>query len=1646
MCVLLVMAPVVGAAGASQGMTSADSVNNGQSATTDAATGDVEYGGALSQAVSAVGTQAGASATDADTPAPADTTQNAVIRHRLRNGTDSLSGLSATDPVRVRLTLAEDADFDQSVADVRETGAVARTFPDNGIISAVVTLGDVEALETVAGVRSVSLERTSAPAAATNRGDDTDAGSAARSEPSHAWESMNEYTGADTLHTLGYNGSGVTVAVIDTGVYETAALQGKIVAERDFSSPVTRDAYDPKGDDPTDYFSHGSNVAGIVAASESTVEARNNTRLAAGNLSADPTENARYEVEGVAPGTDVVNAKVFQLIERYNAAGTVAVADGGTATINIAPSNARGRYLKTNASWTDASNDVSIDYIDANGNVVAEVRDGNGYAVGVDSRDTDTTTTAEFNGTATLLPADVGQIDAVRVTGENVTGTATVSLDVGMYAALAYHTDTARAIQWAAAETGADDSPRADVISVSISPDGSGTRAAAIEDAIDNGSLYVTSAGNAGNGRTMPAPKLSDASITVGAIDRNGEIAGFSQPGATENKPDLVAPGVAIPSAGPPERFPRVAGFDNNGTVKSGTSMATPYVSGSAALYIQAYREMHGESPSPTATKAALTAGAVNSTRDPATSQAVTRYGEFSASPVDLPRTNSRDTLYGAGTVNPYNAYVSFVASGDSNASVVGTPVDGSLPPAADQATNETLQQHAVLAWLDDATSYELTSSTDGAGAGPGGERIVVESPNASMTTYDVTRTAGTGEWALASSYPLGETGVAVRDAPGMSLDANDSAAYAVPVGQPLPTGSFVDNTAPLRFLAFENGSGDVDVAIYDAAGMQTGGSHVGEPAIEQAIAPNSSGGHKVVYAANFTNGSTRFAAGHNYPLKPLPSTASISVVDGTAGNNSAPGQVTLDVTVETAGRPYSYGAYGAPDASHFAVTVGNETVPTSNVTVLEQRPDKYRLRFSAPSQPADGSYDAQVNVTDEKHGVSNTASATAADAIGYSGRTSGGAAAVSLIIDGSGSMGEGPGSKLRGAKTASELFVTDQLADDEHVAIVSYGYDATNLTTMRKLAGNRSAINASIYNAENVDRGSTNIGEGMILGRQNLDLAPNGSSKAAVLLTDGHHNTNNPYSDNEIVNVEAPRYANAGYDVYSVAYGAGADEQLLIDIANATTSGGNVSAEPNKRFYNDPSASEIQAIYRSIRADVTGASTLHTSSGTVAAGLSTATPVEIDDSVDSSVISVTLSDTGSGSGVAATTSGANTTTVELVDPAGRPVVLNDSTPTGTNRSTVTHSQTGTTTSYRLADPAAGNWTYRIDNGQSSSVDYETVVTGSARTTLSVATDGTRFANDSEVELTATLLGDDGGVSNATVHAAIDGPNRSVGLVGMAEQEPGVYTGTFSASEPGEYTATIEADTGSLTRTAETSWRVYNADGVLRVDVTNSFLQATEGGTATTTLNVTRPATGGGSMTGTAAGTAGERSDFSSRANELATLSAAELDNATASPALKQAARTIKATESGATNASVATATGATGSTVYIEKDALTGPGGATIAPADLTVTPGSITAQPGERQTVSMRVSVPDQTPVGNYTGTVTFILDGTVVTEDVRVEVTEAGASIYIQRFSESAAKWAAASDAGKAYYETEMADELTNLYFDTPGSGDAAAEGGD
>ena len=142
-----------------------------------------------------------------------------------------------------------------------------------------------------------------------------------------------------------------------------------------------------------------------------------------------------------------------------------------------------------------------------------------------------------------------------------------------------YMSDVASGITYAA-------SHGARVISLSLGGNSrSETLHSALDYALANNALPVCAMGNSGSGLNTPEPAYWHDCLSVVATDQNGAKASFSNYGV---KADVAAPGVAILSTMPtyPVTLTTSYGYSMNYDALSGTSMATPMVSGIAGLVL----------------------------------------------------------------------------------------------------------------------------------------------------------------------------------------------------------------------------------------------------------------------------------------------------------------------------------------------------------------------------------------------------------------------------------------------------------------------------------------------------------------------------------------------------------------------------------------------------------------------------------------------------------------------------------------------------------------------------------------------------------------------------------------------------------------------------------------------------------------------------------------------------------------------------------------------------------------------------------------------------------------------------------------------------------------------------------------------------
>lgn len=186
-----------------------------------------------------------------------------------------------------------------------------------------------------------------------------------------------------------------------------------------------------------------------------------------------------------------------------------------------------------------------------------------------------TTSYEDDNGHGTHVSGIIGA-------RQNGTGIVGIAPDISIYAVKAmdssgsgYISDTIAGIDWSIQN-------HMDIINMSL---GSASSSTALQNACDtayaDGILLVAAAGNTGttnvknNTDTINYPAKYNSVIAVGATDSSNKRASFS---STGKELEVVAPGVNI-----------VSDYLSGQTVTmSGTSMATPYVSGNLALLKQA--------------------------------------------------------------------------------------------------------------------------------------------------------------------------------------------------------------------------------------------------------------------------------------------------------------------------------------------------------------------------------------------------------------------------------------------------------------------------------------------------------------------------------------------------------------------------------------------------------------------------------------------------------------------------------------------------------------------------------------------------------------------------------------------------------------------------------------------------------------------------------------------------------------------------------------------------------------------------------------------------------------------------------------------------------------------------------------------------
>ncbi|HEV7596213.1 MAG TPA: S8 family serine peptidase [Gemmatimonadaceae bacterium] len=220
----------------------------------------------------------------------------------------------------------------------------------------------------------------------------------------------------------------------------------------------------------------------------------------------------------------------------------------------------------------------------------------------------------------------------------------------------------------------------------------------AVENSVAAGVVYAIAAGNSSADACTFSPASAPNAITVGATDINDGFASFSNRGSCV---DINAPGVNITSAW--------MGSNTATNTISGTSMATPHVAGTIALYLQV---------NPTATAAQVDAAL---------------------------KTNSSTTAtVPAGTTNRF-LYSAFITAGPPTAPVARFTFACGGPSCNFDGSSSSAQAAASYAWTfgDGSTGSGRTASHAYAAAGTYGVTLTVaDGGGTSSATQSVTVTA----------------------------------------------------------------------------------------------------------------------------------------------------------------------------------------------------------------------------------------------------------------------------------------------------------------------------------------------------------------------------------------------------------------------------------------------------------------------------------------------------------------------------------------------------------------------------------------------------------------------------------------------------------------------------------------------------------------------------------------------------------------------------------------------------------------------------------------------------------------------------------------------------------------------------------------
>ncbi|MCK4412024.1 MAG: VWA domain-containing protein [Candidatus Eisenbacteria sp.] len=363
--------------------------------------------------------------------------------------------------------------------------------------------------------------------------------------------------------------------------------------------------------------------------------------------------------------------------------------------------------------------------------------------------------------------------------------------------------------------------------------------------------------------------------------------------------------------------------------------------------------------------------------------------------------------------------------------------------------------------------------------------------------------------------------------------------------------------------------------------------------------------------------------------------------------------------------------------------------------------------------------------------------------------------ACIAYILDRSGSM---QGVPLLGAKFAANVGITLMREQDE-VGVVSFSstarvnYPRTRITGDAVRAAARAAVNSLSAS------GMTSIGAGLLTGYNQL-ASSEATRRNYLLLSDGKENTApwardilplflnlNQLSQKMFVSggVGATVEEEIDHTIHSIAYGPGADQVLLAELANAT--GGIFLFSPS---VTDPL--ELANIFFTIQGEISDEQRFASYEGHVVAPAVETVPFLIGPDVVEETVSLIWDGTG------------NELSLALERPDSE---IMD----GSNYESypgVTRVQGPGIEYFTITSPMQGDWIAQI-TAHSGSFNYALILSGLSTIRMELAFDRDAYGVGVPIGITATVMEGTEPILGATVTAAVQTPTAAALLVSSSE-------------------------------------------------------------------------------------------------------------------------------------------------------------------------------------------------------------------------------------------------------------------------------------